>query len=152
MTDRDLIRAMASHPFLQGLSEAHLEKLAKCCRQVRVTAGELLGREKESARSFYLIQSGRAAIEIHTKDRGNVRIQTLGPGEIVGWSWLVAPHRWQFDARVIDAVQALEFDAPALRQICEQEHEVGYPLLQRLVAVVASRLSATRLQLLDSYR
>lgn len=79
-------------------------------------------------------------------------IQTVGPGEVVGWSWLLPPYRWQFDGRAVDAVEGVVFDGAWLRQQCEQDHELGYSLLRQMVAVISSRLAATRLQRLDIYR
>jgi hypothetical protein len=81
-----------------------------------------------------------------------MRIQTVGTGEPVGWSWMVPPHRWQFDARVLEPTGAIVFDGKALREQCERDHELGYSLLKRLVSVIAGRLAATRLQLLDIYK
>jgi hypothetical protein len=78
-----------------------------------------------------------------------VDVQTVGPGEVVGWSWVVPPHRWQFEARARDAVSGIVFDAAWLREQCESDHQLGYFLLQHLVTVLAGRLAATRLQLLD---
>jgi CRP-like cAMP-binding protein len=152
MIDPEIQKSLRGHPLLQGLSESHVVKLATCARQMTVTAGQYLGREKEAADGFYLIQSGQVAIEICTPDRGTVCIQTLGPGDLVGWSWLAPPHVWQFDARVTAKVEVLALDAASLRKHCEQDHDLGYELLKRLVVVIARRLAATRMQLLDFYR
>jgi len=152
MTERELRPMLAEIAFLRGIGDRQLDVLATMAHATSLATGTMLGREGETAEAFYLIQSGRVALEIHTPDRGAVRIQTVGPGEPVGWSWLVPPHRWQFDARAVDAVQAIAIDGAALRERCEQDHELGYQLLKRLVTVVASRLAATRLQLLDIYK
>lgn len=151
MSDQELREGLARHTFLQGMNAAHLTVLAGCARQTAFAAGQFLCRENEPANAFFLIQSGRVAIEIHTPKRGTIRVQTIGPGEVVGWSWVIPPHQWQFDARVVEAVQVLALDAPSLRHKCTEDHELGYHLLQRLVAVIAQRLAATRLQLLDVY-
>lgn len=152
MNRQELRQSLAEHPFLQGLDDRQFDALASMARSVSLAAGAMLGREGEPAEAFYLVQSGRVALEVHTPDRGGVRILTVGAGEPVGWSWLVPPHRWQFDARAVDAVRAIAIDGAMLRQHCEQDHDLGYLLLKRLVAVVASRLAATRLQLLDIYK
>jgi len=126
--------------------------LASGARPFTAAPGEMLAREGETAKAFYLIQAGHVALQLHTSDRGVVPIKTVGTGEIVGWSWLVPPHRWQFDCRAVDAVQGLAFDAVWLREKCEQDHELGYHLLKQLVAEIANRLAATRLELLDIYK
>jgi CRP-like cAMP-binding protein len=152
VTERVTEQALAAHNFLGGLSEPSYATLASLTKRASAAPGEFLGREGESADALYLIESGLVALEVHTPDRGAVRIQTIGPGEVVGWSWFLPPHRWQFDARAIEPIRALAIDGHELRTLCEQNHELGYQLLKRLVAVVASRLAATRLQLLDVYK
>jgi hypothetical protein len=69
------------------------------------------------------------------------------PGEVVGWSWLVPPHRWRFHCKASGAVRGLSFDASWLRDRCEKNHELGYHVLKELIGVLASRLAATRLEL-----
>jgi CRP-like cAMP-binding protein len=152
MSELTILDVFSSHGFLRGLSEQHRMVLASGVRPFTVPAGQLLAREGEPAHAFYLVQSGHVAIETHRPDRGAVRVLTIGPGEVAGWSWLVPPHRWQFDARAVDAVSGLAFDAEWLRAKCEEDHELGYHLLKELLTVLATRLAATRLQLLDLHQ
>jgi CRP/FNR family transcriptional regulator, cyclic AMP receptor protein len=70
---------------------------------------------------------------------------------VLGWSWLVAPYRWHFDARVVEATRAIALDAKCLRSKCEQDHELGFELLNRVLQVVEQRLQSARMQLLDVY-
>lgn len=149
MSETEPLNALANHAFLRGMSPAHLAALASCTHRVTVTAGQYLSREREPANAFHLVQSGRVAIELRLADDKPVCLQKIGPGAIVGWSWLVAPHRWQFDARVLDSVQALALNAERLREMCRHDHELGHQLLERLVAVIGGRLAATRRHLLD---
>lgn len=151
MSEPGVVGAFASHAFLQGLSEQHRMRLASGVRPFVAAPGEYLGREGLPAHAFFLIQSGQVSLGSHLSERGAVPIQTVGPGEVVGWSWLLPPYRWQFDARAVDAVQGLAFDAAWLREQCEQDHELGYHLLRQLLAVVSSRLAACRVQRLDIY-
>ena len=151
MSEQGVLGAFDGHTFLSSLSERHRMLLASGVRPFTAAPGELLAREGETAKAFFLIQAGHVAVDLHTPSRGVASIMTVGPGEIVGWSWLVPPHRWQFDCRAVDAVQGLLFDAEWLREKCEQDHELGYQLLKQLVTVIANRLAATRLQLLDIY-
>jgi CRP-like cAMP-binding protein len=142
----------AIHPFLQGLSEEHRTQLLAGARALEASPGEHLAREGEPAHAFYLIQSGHVAIGTHLGERGAVPIQTVGPGDAFGWSWLVPPYRWQFDARVIDTVKSLVFDGAWLRRLCEQDTAFGYHLLRQLMAMVSQRLVTCRVQGLDIYR
>jgi CRP-like cAMP-binding protein len=152
MTESGIPEAFASHPFIRGLSDQHRLRLVSGVRTFTASSGQYLAREGEPAHAFYLVQSGHVEIGTHLAERGTVPIQTAGAAEVVGWSWLLPPYRWQFDARAIDTVQGLAFDAAWLREQCEQDHELGYQLLKQLLAVVSSRLAATRVQRLDIYK
>jgi len=83
--------------------------------------------------------------------RGYTTVQTINAGEVVGWSWLLPPFKWHYDARVIKPVRAVVFDGKCLREQCEKNHDLGYEMLKRISQVIAGRLEATRLQLLDVY-
>ena len=151
MTDVATLDAFGSHAFLDELSEQHQMRLASGVKPFRAAPGEYLAREGEPAHAFYLIQLGHVGIDTHLGERGATPIQTLGAGDVVGWSWLLPPYLWQFDARAEGAVQGLVFDAAWLRDRCEQDHELGYHLLKQLLAVVSSRLAACRIHHLNIY-
>jgi hypothetical protein len=98
-----------------------------------------------------LIRHGVVALEVNAPGRGPLLIQTLHDGEVVGWSWLFAPYRWQMDGRAVEPCSLVAFDGACLREKCDAEHELGYQLMSRFAANVIDRLQATRLQLLDVY-
>ncbi|HLJ92677.1 MAG TPA: cyclic nucleotide-binding domain-containing protein [Gemmataceae bacterium] len=135
-----LLGTFASHEFLRRLGDRHLMLLASGAKPFTAGPGEYLGREGEAAKAFYLIQSGHVEVGTQRAKGGEAIVQTVGPGEVVGWSWILPPHRWQFDSRAVDTVRGIAFDAEWLREKCEQDHELGYQLLNELLAVVASRL------------
>jgi CRP-like cAMP-binding protein len=134
-----------------GLSPEHLELIAGCARNVGFEAGGLLFREGDAAETFLLVRRGRVALEQHTPERGPILIETVEPGEVVGWSWLFDPYRWHLDARAVEDVRAVEFDGACLRGKCEDDKELGYELMSRFAQVIIDRLQHTRLRLLDIY-
>jgi len=142
---------IAQAPVFAGLTTAQLELIAGCGHNERVDAGAFLFREGAPAERFYLIRSGTVALEVHAPGRGQLRIETLDEGEVVGWSWLFSPYRWQLDARVLEPAALVEFDGACLRGKVETDNELGYLLMRRFAAVIVERLHATRLQLLDVY-
>ncbi|MDE2215843.1 MAG: cyclic nucleotide-binding domain-containing protein [Planctomycetota bacterium] len=142
---------LAEHPFLKSLESNHLKILAGCASSVQFDAGQFILREGEDANNFYIIRHGKVAIELFAAERGAITIQTIGAGEILGWSWLIPPYQWRFDARAIEITRAIALDGKCLRTKCEQDHNLGYELLKRFAHVIALRLEATRLQLSDVY-
>jgi len=142
---------LGEHPFFKGLKAESLKLIAGCGSNVRINAGQYLCRAGEEADRFYAIRHGKVALEVDAPPRGAVILQTVGEGELVGWSWLFPPYHWQFDARAVDLVRATSFDGACLRKKCDAEPALGYELMKRLANVVSKRLEATRLQLLDVY-
>ena len=142
---------VANHPLLSGLPGDTVALVAGCARNVAFGAGELLIAEGDPADSLYLIRRGRVALEVRAPGRGNLIIDTLPPGQALGWSWLFPPYRWSFDARALDPVGVLSIDATCLRAKAEADPAFGYELMKRLGAIILQRLQAARLRLLDLY-
>jgi CRP-like cAMP-binding protein len=148
---RTIDELISDAPVFAELAPAQLELIAGCARNVHVDAGTLLLREGDPANRFYLIRRGAVALEVHAPGRGALTIETLHPGDAVGWSWLFAPYRWQLDGRSIEPSDLIAFDGACLRGKCDADHELGYQLMSRFAANLVDRLQATRLQLLDVY-
>jgi CRP-like cAMP-binding protein len=151
MQTEDLTTALRQHPFLADLPQHHMEVLVGCASNVKFADDAYLIREGEVADKFYLIRTGRVALEIDSSERGSLRVQTIGPGEVLGWSWLISPYRWHFSGCAVTDVRVFALDGKCLRTKCEQDHSFGYEMLRRLAQVMERRLEATRMQLLDMY-
>lgn len=147
----NLERIVTEHPFFTGMSAEHLSLLAGCASNVRFDADQFVLREGSEASEFYLIRHGKVALEVYAPDRGALTVQTLGPGEILGWSWLVPPYRWKFDARAVELTRAIALDGRCLREKSESDCRLGYELLKRFSQVMAEHLQNARLQLLNVY-
>ncbi|MBL8132191.1 MAG: cyclic nucleotide-binding domain-containing protein [Anaerolineae bacterium] len=142
---------LAKHPFFEGLDKRYLELLTGCASNVVFKPDTLVFREGEDAKQFFILREGAVAIEIFAPGQGNVTIQTVEEGDIVGWSWLFPPHRWMFSGRVLQPVRAIALDGECLRKKCEEDHSLGYEFFKRFSHLLVERLQATRLQLLDLY-
>ena len=111
--------------------------------------GELILREGDPANRFYLILEGSVVLESHRPDCGLLPIQTIGAGDVLGWSWLFAPYYWHFNARALTDTKAVFFYGTSLREECEGDHEFGFELVRRMTEVILQRLQATRRRLLE---
>jgi len=147
----DLKNILAEHQFFNGFNEEYFTLIVGCASNVRVDAGKMILREGEDANQFYLIRSGKVSIQLMTPNKGPVIIQTLHEGDILGWSWLVPPFTWHFDAKAIELTRLIALDGKCLRTKCEEDHDLGYELLKRFADIMSKRLESTRLQLMDIY-
>lgn len=142
---------LVEHPFFEDLDAEHLRLIVGCAANVRFPAGAFLFRAGDEANQFFLLRAGSVALEIAVPGKPPLVIQTLGEGEILGWSWLIPPYHWMYDARAVASVRAIALDGKCLRTKCESDHDLGYELLKRFAHIMERRLEATRLQLLDVY-
>ncbi|MCX8057550.1 MAG: cyclic nucleotide-binding domain-containing protein [Ignavibacteria bacterium] len=146
-----LEKILVNHPFVQGLAPEHVQLIVGCAKNVVFEPGKYLFRENEQANSFYIIRTGKVAIEVYSPEVGSIIIQTLGEGDILGWSWLIPPYQWRFDARAVELTRVIELDGTCLRNKCENDPALGYEFMKRLANVFEQRLDAMRIQLLDLY-
>jgi CRP-like cAMP-binding protein len=148
---QSLEELLAEAPAFASLSPAHRATMAGCARLRVFEPGEALTREGAPADEFFLLRRGSAAVQTSVPGRGPVTLETLGRGDVLGWSWLVPPFRSAFSAQALDAVHAIAFDGACLRGKCEADPALGYDLLRLVATVFVRRLEETRLRLLDLY-
>lgn len=151
MQTENLKEILRNHPFLKGLDDSYLELLTGCTTNVVFHEGQYLFKENDHADKFYLLRTGRAAIEFHVRHKGIIRLQTIGEGEVLGWSWLISPYKSHFDVIAVEDIRAFALDGNCLRKKCEENHDFGYEMFIRFTRILENRLKATRLQLLDFY-
>jgi CRP/FNR family transcriptional regulator, cyclic AMP receptor protein len=150
MSATEIQSTLVHHPFFAGLPDSDIEKLAGLAFRVNFQTDQIIFREGDDSSLFYLILSGRVALEIQAPGR-LLRIQSIGEGEELGWSSLLGNVRKQFQARCLEPVHALGFVGDYLIALYERDPAFGFRLLRRVLATVGERLRATRLQLLDVY-
>ncbi|CAN5435866.1 cyclic nucleotide-binding domain-containing protein [soil metagenome] len=139
------------HPFWKNLAPAYRDLLLGCAAIEHYHAGEPIFRKGNDADHFYLIHTGKVALETpYTPGNGMITIQTLGGGEVLGWSWLFPPYRWHFGAKAVDATEAIVFKAEAVRVAARENPAFGYDLAIQVGGILLERLQSTRMRLLET--
>ena len=145
---RDLLEQLA---FTADLPSNVLTALVGISSIRQFSAGSVLFAESSHNDKFYLIVRGHVALDMHVPGRGDVRVLSLGPGDMLAWSALIGQGQMTTTASALDDGQVIAAPARELLDICEQEHGIGYALMRRLALSLSKRLLATRLQLLDLF-
>ncbi|SDM72934.1 Crp/Fnr family transcriptional regulator [Allokutzneria albata] len=143
---------LADFPLLAGMSPTRLTQLAAVATEVSFASGEQLFEEGRPANGCWLVLRGHVALDTTVPGRGQVVVQTLGAGDVVGWSWLVPPYRWHFGAVAITPTTAIALDTTQVLAMAEQDPSFGYQLATRFFRVLLDRLQTTRARMLDLYR
>ena len=144
------LATLRHHPFVHEFEDRHIERLATLARDERFDRGHVIFREGDECSEFYLIVNGLVALEIAAPGH-TFRVQTLFAGDELGWSALLMGSGKHFQARALERVDALSFNGVEVLASCREDTAFGFSLMQRLLGVVAERLQATRLQLLDMH-
>lgn len=149
MTD-SMLNAVQRHPFAQGLTPEHCATLASLARHVTFPADTLIFQEGDERHEFFLLLSGRVALELMAQGKA-LRVHTLEGGDELGWSAVIVGRGKHFQARALEPVAALAFDGYTLLERCRADTGFGYKIMHRLLGVVSERLQAARLQVLDMH-
>ncbi len=148
---RTIAEYLPQHPFFEGLDDSVAALVAGCARNVHFHPGEHLFHEGDPADTFFVVRHGRVSLEVRPAAGPSVVVDTVHDDDVVGWSWLVPPYRWMFDARATEETSAIAFDGGCLRGKATEDPAVGYALLQRVVTVMAARVQSARVRLVDLY-
>ena len=146
---RELARELREHPFLQGLDPGFLDAIEGATKEREFATGDPVIREGEPAGELILVLQGKIGLELVAPDRPRLSLLTVGPGEIVGWSWLLPPRIWQVDGRALKATRVLTIDGNALLKVLEDRPKDAYRFMLRLVPVISRRLQIARIQVMD---
>ncbi|MEO7933587.1 MAG: cyclic nucleotide-binding domain-containing protein [Chthoniobacterales bacterium] len=141
--------SIAQHPFLAELAPEHLDLLSDFAMQRTFADGELILKQGDLANRFYLINTGHVLISSRGSSGNPAEIETLGAGDVLGWSWLFEPRLWQFDARAVGETETIFFYATLLLAQLEENTALGCELLRRMAAVTIRRLQKTRERLVN---
>ncbi len=147
-TISDVLRGVG---FLEALSADDLAKIVGIASIEKFTTSAVLFQEGAECEFLYLVAEGSIGLDMCLPRRGCMRMLTLGPGEIVGWSALLADARMTARAVVVEDSTLVAFPAQQLQDLCDEDHDVGYVLMKQVAAALSRRLLATRLQQLDMF-
>jgi CRP/FNR family cyclic AMP-dependent transcriptional regulator len=140
---------LEAQPFLKGMATRKLELLAENSMLAEFKAGDTILTEGSSANQFYLILEGQVELESEGSEGEKIHIQTLGTGDVLGWSWLFPPYYWHFNARAVTSTKTLFFYGTRLRELCAENHDLGYDLMTRFSEIIVKRLQAAHRELVE---
>jgi len=142
---------LSAHAFFKGLNEDFITLLSEYATERQVKKGEVLFQPGRPANRFYLLRNGRVSVQVPALVGPVLELQILGENEMLGWSWLIPPYRWNFLARAVEDTDLLEFDGSAILERCEKDPKFGYELFKRFTALMSERLDAARQKMMDQW-
>ena len=139
------------HAFFKGMSEDYVKLLAEFASEKHAARDEVLFQLGKPADKFYLLRSGKVSVQVPALVGPPLELQLLGEDQLLGWSWLIPPYRWNFLARAVEESELIEFDGGAILARCEADPGFGYDLFKRFAALMSERLESARLKMIDEW-
>lgn len=152
MNDSNIRQIIGSNDFFAGLDDAALDYLAEHATRRQLAEGKVLFHQGDSATNFFLLISGHLSLGIPALEGPSLELQDIGPGQVTGWSWLMPPNLWNFQARVRTPIDFLEFDGKAILEHCESNPSFGYPLVIRFSSLMSERLQFARRKMMEEWK
>jgi len=144
---------VAAHPFFIGMNAHYIRLLADCAMATGFEKDHVIFRAGESANRFYLIETGEVVLESgEVAGDALVTIDTIGAGDLLGWSWIFPPFIWHFTARAVEPTSSIFFYGTILREYCDRDSALGYELFKRMSEVMMRRLQRARDQMIAAMR
>ena len=151
MNNQSTAEYLSAHEFFSEFSVDSLKFLCECSSIRKINKGQILFRQGENADKFYVVLNGRISIEMPTIMGPTLEIQTLGKDQVLGWSWLISPYKWNFQTKAEEDSELLQFDGAAILARCEQDPKFGYELLKKFAALMSVGLNAARQKIMEEW-
>ncbi|MER6558858.1 cyclic nucleotide-binding domain-containing protein [Streptomyces sp. NPDC001027] len=136
---------------LTALPPPQRQRLMALAREVSFPEDARIFEAGGTADRFWIIRSGAVSLVQQVTSLRRVTVAGLGSGDLLGWSWLFPPYRWDFGAEAFSPVRAYEFEAQPVLKLCEEDPALGMTLVRLVAEILAHRLEMTRGKLMEQY-
>ncbi|MDQ0681631.1 CRP-like cAMP-binding protein [Streptomyces achromogenes] len=136
---------------LTALPPPQRQRLMTLAREVSFPEDARIFEAGGTADRFWILRSGAVSLVQQVTSLRRVTVAGLGSGDLLGWSWLFPPYRWDFGAEAFSPVRAYEFEAQPVLKLCEEDPALGLTLVRIVAEILAHRLEMTRGKLMEQY-
>ena len=136
---------------LTALPPHQRERLMELARETSFPEDTRIFEAGGTADRFWVIRSGAVTLDQQVSPMQRITVASLGAGDLLGWSWLFPPYRWDFGAEAFSPVRAYEFEAAAVLRLCDEDTALGLTLVRYVAEILAHRLEMTRGQLMERH-
>lgn len=150
-TSKKIEELLSRTPFFAGLDPEYVAYLARHSSPRTLAVDTVLFVFGDDACDFYLVTKGQVCVEVAAIEGPALELQRLGPGAVLGWSWLFAPYKWTFQARATEPAEVLEFDGARILARSERDPAFGYQVIKRFSALMSERLNFARQKMMEEW-
>jgi hypothetical protein len=131
------VEILKGFELFKGIPDDSLTALTKICH----------------AQTIHLCRTGKVDILIwvHEPWNKNIAVHRAVPGELFGWSALVAPYTYTASADCVESGEEILINGSELLTFFSQNTVIGYEVMANLSANVSARLTQTRQRLVNEW-
>jgi CRP-like cAMP-binding protein len=112
-----VLQLLGQMPIFAALSPQQIGALARCMRQVSVAAGQVIIRQGEQRRDFYVITEGQVTVSVRDEAGHEQVVSRLGRGEHFGETALYTDQPYTATCRAETAVELATLDEPTFDEL-----------------------------------
>jgi CRP-like cAMP-binding protein len=148
VNNKELIKEIKRIAWFQELDDTHLNRIIEISHLVSFDSQQVIFSEGDREDFLYILLTGHVDLIEQGNLQNKTKIDSIEPSEILGWS-SVAP---VIRARTVTAIatsptRAIAIDSVKLRELCDEDHEIGYTIYKHIANIVATRLLTTRMRI-----
>lgn len=146
-----ILEALRGVGVLDGVPEKEQGLIASAARLEEYEPDDVIFEEGDCPDVVFVLAEGSVALDMRVPAHGARWFQTVGPGELLGWSPALGHLPMTATARAVTPIRLVILDSGTILSLCRREPRFGYAFMRRVAEAVAERFSATRGLLLGAY-
>ncbi len=137
---------------LRYLSDEMLDKLIPIAQLVHFEKRELIFRQGEKSRHFYMLKEGKVILEQRITDKIAVSVSAIKPGNSFGWSAMLDGEEYTIDAVCAEPCKVFTLRDKEIKALFEEDHSLGFIMSQQLLRIIKKRYDIRTEQFLKTLR
>ena len=137
---------------LQDLSEEKLQKISDVANLQIVNAETVLYREGEYLNNLYMLLSGKIILEVDFSEDISITLGVIKPRFTIGTSALISKAKSYATAFCVEPSEVIAIHTDELYTLLENDLELGFLFMQRIVHIYESRLANRTSQFLQALK
>lgn len=149
-TSTNITTIIDNIPIFLDLSPAQRRQIAELSHLVELDPGDSPIQEGGPLDLLYIVLEGEIKVELFVPTVGQVLTSKLGTYDIIGWSAMTPIVRQRTQTTTaLTHCWLVGMNGKLLLSLCEEDHDIGFKIYQRIANVAARSFLTTRIQLMS---
>ena len=152
MIDKAILKGIS---LFSDFTDAQHQKLAEVFSEKKFQSGELMIPDRAENKEMMILLQGKVAVEVSMSlsPSAEKMVVTMedSPGRIIEWSSAIDTTQsgGTAGARAVADTRVIIADGQRVLKLLEQDKDLGWKFMHKILLVIGSRLKDTRMQLVS---